>query len=48
MNIVMIMGRVVRPVETKETQAGLKIAKFTVACDGYKKGSETNAHCPIW
>jgi len=41
MNIVMIMGRVVRPVETKETQAGLKIAKFTVACDGYKKEDDS-------
>ena len=40
MNLVVLMGRIAREIELKETGSGLKIAKFTIALDGYKKDDD--------
>jgi single-strand DNA-binding protein len=40
MNLVVLMGRIARDIELKETGSGLKIAKFTIALDGYKKDDD--------
>jgi len=41
MNLVVLMGRIAREIELKETGSGLKIAKFTIALDGYKKDDDS-------
>lgn len=40
MNVVILMGRIAREVELKETGTGLQIANFTIALDGFKKDDD--------
>ena len=45
LNTVTIVGRLVRDAETRVTQAGKKVTKFTLAVDGYKKGEADFINC---
>lgn len=40
MNLVILMGRLAREVELKETGSGLQVANFTIALDGFKKDDD--------
>jgi len=44
MNSVTLMGRIARDAETKYTEAGLAITRFTVATDAYKKDDPADFH----
>jgi len=44
MNSVTLMGRLARDPETKYTEAGLAITRFTVATDAYKKDDPAEFH----
>ena len=44
MNSVTLMGRLARDPETKYTEGGLAITRFTVATDAYKKDDPADFH----
>ena len=44
MNSVTLMGRLAKDPETKYTEAGLAITRFTVATDAYKKDDPADFH----
>ena len=44
MNKVLLMGRLARDPETKYTEGGLAITRFTVATDAYKKDEPADFH----
>lgn len=48
-NIVTLVGRVVRDIEVKTTTSGKEVASFAIAVDGYGKDSPANfVDCVAW
>ena len=48
-NSVTLIGRLVRDIELKTTESGKTVTSFTLAVDGYNKGSDANfVDCVAW
>lgn len=48
-NVVTLVGRVVRDIEVKTTNSGKEVASFAIAIDGYGKGAPANfIDCVAW